>query len=490
MIAGTVLLFIIIAAIVSLSLWVAHIRQLRADMDSLLDNARMYIEQDECSLAQADAEAVLELAERLRDDEAVGEAGNIIRFTGTVLRSNELFDDGNYQEAMEGYLLAAQQVSDIEGLSAGFLVDKISQTQMYITFYDLIEDAEALTDASDYPAALSVYEDATAIAYALSFHDGVVMAAAGIEDVQERIIIAKRVEASGLFFQGEQLFFNGSYTDAIIYYKNALQIYIELGDKEDIRITGSRIEASERKLAEIAFNEQSDDDDTLDSALEGDISNDDTSDDDSSDDNQLHEEPVSNYEFNLGIYFDMTTLIDNQNRRPANQVRMGANEGFNEGWYNGCGWVATYNALILLGNPVHPAEIVRYFEASGGTVLGGIFGTYPNTIEAYLKGLGFNVNHTLFPQLSGGIDDAVKASRVCILAYAHTSAAHYIAVEYREDIDKFVVYNDSLAGNRSSSLGFQNETSVGAAIDSVTEFILSTPDILFLFSFIAVGQVT
>jgi len=166
---------------------------------------------------------------------------------------------------------------------------------------------------------------------------------------------------------------------------------------------------------------------------------------------------------------------------------MGSREGMNEGWYNGCGWVATYNALILLGTPEHPAEIVRYFETSGGTVFGGVFGTYPNSIESYIRSLGFSVNHAMFPQLSMNIDNAIKASRVSILAYVHTSAAHYATIEYREDIGKFVVYNDRFARTRSESLGFQNDTNVGAVIDSIAAFINNTPDILFSFSLITVG---
>jgi len=159
----------------------------------------------------------------------------------------------------------------------------------------------------------------------------------------------------------------------------------------------------------------------------------------------------------------------------------------NEGWYNGCGWVAAYNALILLGNPKHPADIVRFFEESGGTVLGGVFGTYPNTIESYFRSLGYSVDHTLFPQLTMNIDDAIKASRVSILAYAHTNAAHYAAIEYNEDIDKFIVYNDSFARTRSANLGLENTTSTGAAIDSISALINNTRDILFSFSLIIVS---
>jgi hypothetical protein len=85
------------------------------------------------------------------------------------------------------------------------------------------------------------------------------------------------------------------------------------------------------------------------------------------------------------------------------------------------------------------------------------------------------------------IDEAIKASRVSILAYAHTSAAHYIAIEYNEDLDKFIVYNDSFARTRSAALGFENSTGAGAAIDSVSALISNTRSILFSFSLIAIS---
>ena len=479
-------LVILTAVTVSIFLWVDHVRQLRADMESYLESAVAHVEQGYCYLTQVDAEAALDLAQRLSDDERIGYLSDIIRFTDLVLSSNELFSDGFYNLALEGYVVAAQMASRFEDIDTGFLAERIVLTENFITFFKLIEYAESLAEAADYEVALSVYEQARSAAAALSFADGVAMAEDGLAYVQERIISAKRALAAEYLSQGEQFYSDEKFTHAVIYFRSSLELYIEIDDTEGIRLATSRVEETERKLAEIALHEPPDEDDTIDSSLEEDL-------DDAFDDTGEPGEPgeqLSNYEHNLSIYFNMRTLIDDQNRRPANQIRMGSVEGKNEGWYNGCGWVATYNALILLGDPVHPAQIVRSFETSGGAVLGGVFGTYPKTIEAYLKDLGFDVNHTLFPRLSAGIDDAIRASRVCILAYAHTSAAHYITIEYREDIGKFVVYNDSLARVMSANLGLQNETNVGAAVDSVTDFLRGTPDILFPFSLITVSNIT
>ena len=101
--------------------------------------------------------------------------------------------------------------------------------------------------------------------------------------------------------------------------------------------------------------------------------------------------------------------------------------------------------------------------------------------------MGFTVAHTLFPQLSKNIDDEIKKSRVSILAYAHSNAAHYITIEYREDIDLFIIYNDSFARNRSTNLGLQDKVRSGAAVDSVASFINNSSNILFSFSLITIS---
>jgi len=341
-------------------------------------------------------------------------------------------------------------------------------TETIVTFYSLVGQAETIAETSDFETAILIYEKAKQIAAAINYTQAIELAEAGIEEMNERIIAAKREEAMNLFYVGNQLYEDGQYTDALEYLYKALELYVELDDRQNIIMTEARINVSEQKLEETEATGQAPPTTGAD----------------------LQEEPIeisSNYEHNLGIDFDLRTFIDNQNQRPANQVRMGMRDGLNEGWYNGCGWVAAYNALIITGSPQHPADIVRHFEESGGIAFGGVFGTYPNAIEDYLRSFGYTVSHTLFPQASSNLDEVIKNSQVSILAYLHTNAAHYTTIEYREDIDKFIVYNDSFARARSSNLGFQSYTDIGSAIDSVAAFINSTREILFSFSLIVIS---
>jgi len=380
-----------------------------------------------------------------------------------------------YQAARDVYLLASDYVSDISDVSSGYIDKALETAKGIIDFYALAERAEMFAGQLKYEAAISLYEEAKAIALTLTFTEGLELVQAGLEEIAERIAAEKRAEAEEFMKQGNRYFMYEQYEEAIGQYQSALEIYQELDDPQGIFLADTNLALSERFLADKKLLEEL--------AKQGDAVTQDTQDEPPPTQSEIE----SNYEHNLRISFNMNTLIDHQNRRPANQIRMGSTDGRNEGWYNGCGWVAAFNALLLMDDPHHPAEIVNFFEINGGTVLGGVFGTYPSAIVDYLTHRRYDTAHMLFPQLTANIDNEIKKARVAILAYLHTSAAHYVTIEYRQDIDKFVIYNDRFARTRSERLGFNRLTGTGAAIDSVALWLNETPEILFSFSLITVS---
>jgi len=474
-------LFLAVTAIASEIIWSIHIRKLRTEMETHLKNTISLIEQRAFNDALTDAQEAMILAVRLRDEDAVDKVDAYALLAETVISANDFFDIKSYGSALETYNLALVYLLEINvrypnemQLGTSYINEKITITEMYIAFFSLIEQADRLADTSEYEAAIIKYNEAKLISAALSFTEGTNIADSGIKEMQERIIIAKRQEATAFYEEGDFMLNEGLYEEALILFNNALEIYTDIEDLHNITMVNAKIDHTKDLIEKANIQAQPDDGgDREDPALQ--------------EDPPTQDEQSENYEHNIKLSFDLKTPIDDQSKSSANQIKMGTSEGMNEGWYNGCGWVAAYNALIILGNPQHPADIVKYFEESGGTVFDGVFGTYPNAIEDYLKSLGFTVNQTLFPGLRTNLDNTIKESKVSILAYAHTTAAHYTAVEYRDDINKFVVYNDSSARNRSVELGFQNETTTGAALDSISAFISNTQTILFSFSLISVS---
>jgi len=490
----SVIVFVTIIAVVLFS-WVQRNNRLRAEMESCIAAMIDHIEDERFQSALSDALEAKSLAERLRDDGFVGNIDAHILLIEALLNANDLFDAGKYLNAKDAFFLAYDHSFNVDGLAGYYIGFMTATTEDYIRILGLLERADGLLEQSDYEAALLLYEESESAASALGFTEGLERAAAGLEDTKERIVRAKRSLAEAGESLGDINYFNGRYEISIAHYQYALEIFSELSDTDGVFSLNAKIELAERGLAlqkemeaeaarqeELQGNTQEDENQGGQFGQQEkvqDVAHDDILPPDS--------ETISNYDHNISLYFDMISMIDDQRQRPANQIRMGSIDGRNEGWYNGCGWVAAYNALLILGDPHHPAEIVKRFESSGGTVMEGIFGTYPRAIEDFFIDSGYSVGHVLFPQSSIDIDEAIRASRVSILAYLHTSAAHYVAIEYREADGTFVVYNDGFARARSVHLGLENDLGVGAVIDSPAALIRHTRNILFSFSLITIS---
>ena len=130
-------------------------------------------------------------------------------------------------------------------------------------------------------------------------------------------------------------------------------------------------------------------------------------------------------------------------------VQFGPGEGW--GWYNGCGWVATYNAALLLGRNYHPAYIIRYFETLGGAVADGMFGLNPMAIDTFFQNRGVTaVTHNL----PDSTDDIIRDSSVSVLTYIRSDGgAHIVTIYYDIATEMFRVFNDWIAGSTRTAPG-------------------------------------
>jgi uncharacterized protein YukE len=128
-----------------------------------------------------------------------------------------------------------------------------------------------------------------------------------------------------------------------------------------------------------------------------------------------------NYQFNSGFTF--SDFIYSQKKDPTASLKM----GYFTGDYNGCGWVSTYNAGVILGQDFQPADIIKYFDSRGGALVDGAFGVNPLAIKMYLNSQGIKAN---LYNLPSNVDERIKDSKVSILMYVHESGGHYIAIEY------------------------------------------------------------
>ena len=131
----------------------------------------------------------------------------------------------------------------------------------------------------------------------------------------------------------------------------------------------------------------------------------------------------------------MGELIYNQREIPKEQWRY----GFRSSAAVGCGWIATYNALRLLGHPAEPEELIRDFERQLPLIHGNT-GTAIWGPALYFKQRGFPVKTEV--KLSR-FDTLGKTSDVCLLFYWWRNGwklgAHFVCLQYRDG--KFWGYN-------------------------------------------------
>lgn len=114
--------------------------------------------------------------------------------------------------------------------------------------------------------------------------------------------------------------------------------------------------------------------------------------------------------------------------------------GFRSSAATGCGWIATYNALRLMGyKNIKPESLIRFYERQLPLVHGNT-GTAILAPAVFFKRHGFDVKCTA---RRSDFDALAKESDVCILYYWWRNkwkmGAHFVTVEYTEN--DFIGYN-------------------------------------------------
>ena len=128
-------------------------------------------------------------------------------------------------------------------------------------------------------------------------------------------------------------------------------------------------------------------------------------------------------------------MIYNQRKIPKEQWRY----GFRTSAATGCGWIATYNALRLMGYRAEPEALIRYYERQLPLIHGNA-GTSILAPAVFFMQKGFRVETT---SVWTEFDEMAKRSDVCVLFYywrrKYKLGAHFVTVRYQHG--KFTGYN-------------------------------------------------
>lgn len=113
----------------------------------------------------------------------------------------------------------------------------------------------------------------------------------------------------------------------------------------------------------------------------------------------------------------------------------GLDNGVYDSWKNGCGWIAVWNFLKYHGRDPDYREIHGYFLKH--LRFGGLLGTKPTAVFAYLRSLGFNVTRVLTKKKALLLSQKINSG---IVMYVHNRGAHFVAF-YRENDEEFRFLN-------------------------------------------------
>ncbi len=131
----------------------------------------------------------------------------------------------------------------------------------------------------------------------------------------------------------------------------------------------------------------------------------------------------------------MKDFIYNQRKIPREQWRYGLRSSA----ATGCGWIATYNALKLLGCHAEPESLIRYYTWQLPLIHGNAGTTIPGP-AIFFRQQGFPVRLTARRQ---SFDALAKGSDACILFYRWRRkwklGAHFVALHHTPE--GFVGYN-------------------------------------------------
>ena len=124
----------------------------------------------------------------------------------------------------------------------------------------------------------------------------------------------------------------------------------------------------------------------------------------------------------------MDDLIYNQTKIPKSRWRY----GFRSSAATGCGWIAVYNGLRLMGYRVKPEGLIRYFERQLPLVHGNT-GTSIWGPWVYFRKWGFPAKMSAHRR---EFDDLAKQADVCVVFYrwrrGYRLGAHFAALHHTE----------------------------------------------------------
>lgn len=264
-----------------LTVWIIR-RNKRAQqvsqMNAYIESAEKYSSYDNYLKASDEYAEALKLAKTLKKDASVEEIDKLKRLFDQILLGDEATNNEDYLKAEEAYYKALEMSAENGNIAKNYLESQISRNSGLKDVFDLLEQGDALLDLEDYEGARARYVDAKALAGQIFYQAGKQEAVDKIAAVDQRKAEDKkdakeqeqaekeeeakkkeeeeaklkeeeekkkeedakaeeelkakeqeRLSAIEMEKQGNTHFDLGDYTNALLYYHSAREMYLELG---------------------------------------------------------------------------------------------------------------------------------------------------------------------------------------------------------------------------------------------------------------------
>ena len=135
---------------------------------------------------------------------------------------------------------------------------------------------------------------------------------------------------------------------------------------------------------------------------------------------------------------------------------------------NGCGAIATYNVMYLLGKKQNLYDVVYYYDATGGTLLFGYLGTDPTSISLYFKAQQITCkSYSSISSLQSNANN-MDYNKYIIMCFWNDKddimqGAHYIAVR-KTGTSSYQAYNSNTSYASSLKDFYKNNYANGSYI--------------------------
>lgn len=262
----SVVAFLAVAVIIVVIIVLSTIRRnTRTDMDVAYENMLDYIDDGNFIRAKEEGQKTADAAKKIFDKAMRARADDYLKLLEAVIRADEIYDEGKYDEAGDAYISAQVRSRYADNAGMEYLDQRMERVYLYREVYDNIALGDSLMGLAEYALAEQKYNLAKQAAAAIYFDSGKEQALAALETLYAEWAVAKEEEAAAtsaaaadqvaaaeLIAQGDAAYEAGDLAGAKVFYLIGLEKYTAAGDTAQMEALDGKMAALEEKQAESA----------------------------------------------------------------------------------------------------------------------------------------------------------------------------------------------------------------------------------------------